>query len=159
MDLDDFILKRRAEIAAQIAELQRELAKLDAAEQAVARVRVGWEQVRNPAPANVPAPHRTRRAGVREGSIKDWILRALAHRPGGLETGEVIVQVAILGGPNVQRPSMTPQLSRLKEAGRIIQVDRKWMLSEPDQLRLDIPGTPDLSNTFGSAEPFDDGAL
>jgi hypothetical protein len=126
MDLDDFIAKRRADITRQISALQMELAKLDAAEQAAARIRVGWGIEQAPSTSQMRQPAKGR--PIRAGSIKDWILKALNVRPGGLETEEVITQVGLLGGPDVPRNSMTPQLSRLKQAGWIVQVGRLWML-------------------------------
>jgi hypothetical protein len=101
------------ELLLQMAPLQEELAKLDAAEKAAVGV-------------TKPQPASARK--IRPGSIMDWALRALEANPGGLETMEIIATVGAIGGPaEIGKNSLTPQLSRLKKSGMIIQVHRHWM--------------------------------
>jgi hypothetical protein len=130
MDLAGFIQTRRAEIADEIRVLQKELARLDAAERAAARVDVGWQTASSEETVAVQARPK-RGPSVRVGTIKDWIVKALASQPGGLQTEEVIIAIELIGGPTVPRNSMTPQLSRLKKNGVITYSGKHWMVVQP----------------------------
>jgi hypothetical protein len=118
MALLDYLSGRRAEIEAQIKTLKGELAEIRIAEAALLGGAPGKTVV-----TSVRGP-----SVVREGSIKDWVLKALQDHPSGLETEDVIISIVRIGGPSVPRNSMTPQLSRLKGAGLIEQAGRYWRL-------------------------------
>jgi hypothetical protein len=127
MALKDYLDTRRTEIEADIKRLRAELADIKKAEAAVYG-----------GPGDQPPARRTRRGtGVRVGSIKDWILRALRREPLGLETEDVIAAVQAIGGPVVPRNSMTPQLSRLKAAGLVTLDGRLWRIVQ-EEGSLDI---------------------
>jgi hypothetical protein len=85
-------------------------------------------------------------ATIKEGTIKDWVLKALGNAPNGLETDEVSRAVRELGGPDVPRNSMTPQLSRLKKDGLLTQVGRKWTKTDAS---LDVSRKLSISDIFG----------
>ena len=125
MALRDYLDYRRAALEAEIKVLQAELAEIRAAEAAISGLDGG---------APVVAVRRQRQnQTVREGSIKAWILKVLDQYEldGGLVTDDVIRAVEVMGGPEVPRNSMTPQLSRLKKGGLIMQQGRKWRLMIP----------------------------
>lgn len=105
MPLTSYLATRRAEIEAQMAALKAELSEIEIAEAALGDARP---------------------AVVREGSIKDWALRALALCDEGADTGGVQAAIQNIGGPDVPRSSLTPQLSRLKAAGLLTQDGRNW---------------------------------
>lgn len=129
MALKDYLDTRRTEIEADIKRLRAELADIKKAETAV---------YGGPGGANQKPSRRTRRgSGIRVGTIKDWILRALRREPEGLETEDVIVAVQAIGGPEVPRNSMTPQLSRLKAAGLVSLDGRLWRIVQQEE-SLDI---------------------
>ena len=117
MALTDLLNQRRAEIAQQIKALKAELDEIQIAQDALA----GGKQTRAPV---------GRSSGVvRFGSFKHWILQALQTVPDGLETDDVIRTVLSMGGPEISRSSMTPQLSRLKAATLVEQVGRRWRIA------------------------------
>lgn len=126
MALRDYLSARRSEIEAQIKQLKAELLEIKVAENAISgEVHQKFE----------PA----KRAGIREGSIKDWILKVLDGKSEGLETDEIISVVSVVGGPSVTRSSMTPQLSRLKSAGFLTQEDRRWRLADQAGRKNETP--------------------
>ncbi|MFL5297394.1 MAG: hypothetical protein ACJ798_13515 [Phenylobacterium sp.] len=132
MALLDYLAERRLEIEAQIKTLKGELAEIRIAEAALTGVPTG---------RSVVSSHSGVSSVVREGSIKDWVLRALAQAPFGLETERVIEAVHRAGGPEVPRSSMTPQLSRLKAAGLITQYGRVWAIPSVSELQtVETPG-------------------
>lgn len=122
MALLDYLQQRRSEIEAQIKALKAELGEIRVATDALTS-----SDVVSVSTSGVTA-FRTKQSAVREGTIKDWVLRALEDVPEGLETDDVTQRVQDIGGPEVPRNSMTPQLSRLKRDGLITQVGRNWQL-------------------------------
>lgn len=134
MALMDYLSTRRSEIEAHIKALRAELAEIRIAEAALSGEGVGKTVVTTPKGPAV----------VREGSIKDWILRALTQAPEGLYTEGVITAIQTIGGPEVARSSITPQLSRLKAEGLVTyEVNKWWLLSRSDRNEE----TPDASTS------------
>lgn len=119
MALLDYLSSRRAEIEAQIKALRAELAEIRIAEAALSGEASSKTVVATPKGSAV----------VREGSIKDWVLKALTQAPLGLQTDAVIMGIREVGGPDVARSSITPQLSRLKGDGLITYNEGKWWLT------------------------------
>jgi hypothetical protein len=131
MALRDYLASRRAEIEEQIKALRDELSEIRVAEAAI----TGTTPIARPQSPKETVPT------FRDGSIKDWILKALeAGPPHGLETEDVITWVELLGGPNVPRSSMTPQLSRLKSSGFILLDGRNWRLVSASDQKDEAPG-------------------
>lgn len=127
MALLDYLSERRASIEAQMKALRAELAEIRIAEEALA----------GNSPSRTAVVSSKGSSLVRAGSIKDWVLKALAHEAQGLETDGVISKVSEVGGPDVPRNSMTPQLSRLKADGLIEQHGRLWRLLAAGQAQND----------------------
>lgn len=145
MKLKEYLANRRAEIDAEIKALKAELAEIRIAEDALSGAPTGKTVVASPKGPAV----------VREGSIKDWVLKALAHMPQGGETEQIITAISLLGGPLVPRNSMTPQLSRLKADELLELHGRLWRLAQKDE----TPGVspPDASEpewSFSDDGPF-----
>ena len=122
MKLKDYLATRRVEIEGEMKALKGELAEIRIAEEALSGAPTNKTVVRSPRGRSV----------VREGSIKDWVLKALMTFGIGLETEDVIAAVQNIGGPAVVRNSMTPQLSRLKADGLISLDGGKWSLVQPN---------------------------
>jgi len=138
MALLDYLMGRRAEIEAQIKTLKGELAEIRIAEAAL----TGGEPTRS-------AVVGSQGSGIiREGSIKDWVLKALAMLETPVTTDDIIGAVSIIGGPDVPRNSMTPQLSRLKSMGLIDLEGRHWRLLSQRLQNDETPGVqpPDASH-------------
>lgn len=114
MALVDYLARRREEIETQMRALKNELNEIRIAEAALNGTPSGRSVVFG--------------SIVRDGTIKDWIMRALGAFPNGLETDGVIESIRKMGGPIVERSSITPQLSRLKAAGLIGHNGRQWRL-------------------------------
>jgi len=138
MTLRAYLLSRSAAIEAEIKVLEVELAEIR-----VAQAAISGEADAIP---STPIRRRRRPTTVRDGSIKAWILRVLAEfePDGGLVTDDVIHAVEAMGGPEVLRNSMTPQLSRLKANGVITQQGRRWKLAPPAAADLDDDPLADL---------------
>lgn len=122
MALLDYLTQRREEIEAQIKGLRSELAEIRIAETALR----GEPEAKR---ATV-----TNGAVIKAGTIKDWILKALMAYPAeGLETDGVIEAIRKMGGPLVERSSITPQLSRLKAARVLGHDGRHWRLPTDEE--------------------------
>ena len=122
MALLDYLRARRDEIEGTMKALKAELAEIRVAEAAL----TGEPPVRRSVGGNI----------LRLGTIKDWTMKALEGFPDGLETEAVIEAVRHMGGPLVERSSITPQLSRLKAAGLIMQEGRLWRLPTANEMEL-----------------------
>lgn len=146
MALLDYLSARRAEIEAQMKALKGELAEIRVAEAALNGAPTGRTAVSGPQGGGV----------VREGSIKDWVLKALSTYQGGMTTDGVRAAVAGLGGPDVPRNSMTPQLSRLKAAALIELDGRLWRLAANDPFMFENEETPDGYQPSGASEEAED---
>lgn len=132
MALLDYLAARRSEIEAQLKTLRAELAEIRIAENALTGA----------SPATITLSGGVGKS-VRAGSIKDWVLKALAHASDGLDTDAIRIKVNEIGGPDVSRNSMTPQLSRLKAGGLIDLEGRLWRLAP--QARAQKNETPGVS--------------
>lgn len=141
MSLKNYLAERRAEVEAQIKALKAELTEIRVAEEALSG-NGGGRSVLNT--SRGPAV-------VRDGSIKDWIIKALTINPFGLETDNVINEIVQMGGPTVERSSVTPQLSRLKSSGLIEKRGRLWQL--PIQTQREE--TPDGYQPSGASDDED----
>jgi hypothetical protein len=139
MTIRDILAARRAELEAQVKDLMIELAQIDAAEKAIEGVSSGFgPQADFIAPLQPTANADRSASKPRDGTIKDWICKALAANAHGLETEAVIEAVKQLGGPEVIRSSMSPQLSRLKSDGVIKQVGRLWILEPQAYIKPEV---------------------
>lgn len=145
MALSDYLAERRREIEAEIKALKAELAEIRIAEEALLGA---------PSKAGASVIARGPLA-VREGSIKDWILKALTLGPIGMETDDVISTVRTIGGPEIPRSSMTPQLSRLKAVGVVELEGRLWRLAEAAASQGLKKETPDGGNPSGVSDGDD----
>jgi hypothetical protein len=136
MALRDYLAARRDEIEGQMKALKAELGEIRIAEAALS-----GEPTRRNAVTGAQGP-----SPVREGSIKDWVLKALQVIEGGTETEDIIAGVLGIGGPLVPRNSMTPQLSRLKAMGLLVQEGRNWKLASGTAQNDETPGVspPDV---------------
>lgn len=133
---------RRVEIEAQIKTLKGELAEIRIAEAALA----GGDTSRAPV-SSQQGP-----GAIRKGTIKHWVLLALAESGEPLTTEKVIEAVNIIGGPDVPRNSMTPQLSRLKAEGLIELDGRLWRLAPTRPQNDETPS----GETLGVSVPIED---
>ena len=102
----DFVAQRRAEIRQQMAELRAELVKLKAAEEAFEK-----------GEAKPQAAYTDGTVGGSKKTIKELVIDVLADMPDGADARQIIDMIAKRHSVIIQRPSLSPQLSRLKEDG------------------------------------------
>jgi hypothetical protein len=134
--LREFISNRRSAIRLQIDALKEELAELDAAERAISDCdRAHQEQRRSPRPAKATP------------SIKAMALEVLENCTVGADTNEIARLIAERFGVEVPRPSLSPQLSRLKSEGQLEIENKVWRRQRhngdggPDALESNEPPT------------------
>jgi hypothetical protein len=73
-------------------------------------------------------------------TLKQLAIRALRdHFADGATTHQLLVHFERAYGRRVERPSLSPQLSRLKDDREIVLDGRLWKLAEPDQKRNEPP--------------------
>lgn len=113
--MKDFITRRKAEIKEQIAALRMELREIRTAESAIS----GDEST---------AP-KTRNKSSNHPTIKDLIIEVLKTREQGADAKEIIHMIKEQHGKEVSRPSISPQLSRLKSEGKLHLDNKIWTLA------------------------------
>lgn len=148
MALSDYLAERRQAIEAELKALKAELAEIKIAEEAL--------QGRISARPVGVIVHRA--MTIREGSIKDWILKVLALGPHGMETDDIIATAKTIGGPEIPRSSITPQLSRLKSAGFIEYDGHFWRLGDasPEARKNETPVGCEPSGASEGDDSYED---
>lgn len=115
LDLWNFLEKREEEIVQKRAALQRELHELRAVRSSLEnRQRMGENQE--------PSEKRT---------IKEMVRAVLERNPNGGSSDQIVSWINSTFGRELARPSLTPQLSRLKSDGEV-ELDEEngiWSLS------------------------------
>lgn len=126
------IINRKAEISALIKKLQAELAELEVAERVLLRIsgekKQAPEHVQNKniiIPVDTPTkPDKT----VAEMAISVLEIQDMLDDE-GLTSRQILDEIRGRGMPQLQRTSLTAPLYRLKNAGKIVRVGRRWKLS------------------------------
>lgn len=133
--LRDFIDRRRNEIKAQISALKSELSELALAEAAL----------RN----GLPIEAATTKKGSKL-TIKEMVIAILQKRPQGAEASELIDLIHNSYGEALARPSLSPQLSRLKDEGSLELSGKIWILK--NSKGGSISGENEPPQEFGGSE-------
>lgn len=120
--LAEFLTQRKAQIKAQIVALKKELQSIQAAEDAI---------VTDDEEDTVGATG-TRRSSTRI-TIKTMVVAALRNKQNGGDAHEIIKAIKEQYGKDIPRPSMSPQLSRLKDDGYLELRNGNWCLTEKAQ--------------------------
>jgi hypothetical protein len=110
--------------------LRRELAELEAAERVY--LKSGIESISHPSlPFELARwPDKTGYT-ARKKTIKEAVLEVLRGAPEhGLTANEILNRLQKVYDPEIVRTSLSPQLSRLKEAGKITSDRPYWRLPE-----------------------------
>ncbi|MBB5729932.1 hypothetical protein [Sphingomonas prati] len=139
--LRDFIASREIEIREQIKLLRAELAELK-------RARVAVDQ---------PDGHSD---GGSENDVRDAnrvtikdMVRSVFARPeasAGMVVGEVLDAIERLFGTKIERTSLSPQLSRLRESGDVVLQEGRWFPSEPRLSQSLVSGSRSDTHRGGS---------
>lgn len=145
--MDDFL----AYIRQRCAELKRELAELDTAE-AVYR-RSGAQTLSAQGTLSITAPVLV---PEKLPTIKEMVVMVLTEAGSeGVSAVGVLDRIRERWHPDIERTTLSPQLSRLKGDGHIVNVARVWKLAEygPEQPKEDAPpaDADGASDSEGSA--------
>jgi hypothetical protein len=135
--LKDFIGSRAREIMDSLTQLraQREEAdrKIGALEKELRDLRTAAKAVGIPNGLPQETLGVTRRTRP-ERTIQDAVMEVLAdHHPQGLIALDLLAQLNTKFGWRIVRTSLSPQLSRLKRAGKIINAGTEWRLTTRPQ--------------------------
>lgn len=110
--LRDFIVARKAEIKLQLRALKQEWRELQAAESAI---------------SDSDSSHGNRTG---DSTIKDMIIAVLAEPGTCAEARQIMDMIREKYGKEVQRTSISPQLSRLRKEGRLYMKNNLWCLAD-----------------------------
>ena len=138
--LRDFIAQRETEIRDQQKALKAELRELQLAKAALE----GQPTTPPSGPSGITA------------TIKDMAREVLSGQPGGLNSSGILDAIKKRFGRDIERTSLSPQLSRLKDEGELILSGDVWFTAEhfnAGQTQWADPAPPS-NGGFGSG--FDD---
>lgn len=113
----NYIASRRTEIKEELAKLRAELKELDAAESAVVANKT------RETPALVKS-----RGDAAAPTIKECVLAVLADQPAGADSMGILKMIKQRFNIDVKRPSLSPQLTRLKSDGKVTLTGTIWNL-------------------------------
>lgn len=138
--LKNFIMDRIRKIEDSLIPMLEEQAKINAK---ITTAQAELEDLRNAAKAigivkGLPTASRpiTRRTQP-EVTIKEAALSVLAEFPEGLIALDLLRKINEQFGLNIVRSSLSPQLTRLKNDGKIINSGSLWLLTRSPDLFLD----------------------
>lgn len=130
-ELRQYLKRRIATVGAQLKELQREYDELVAAQSALPAIAQSSD---DSAPSffhvNLKPAHDL------ELTIKDRVLRSLYTRPEGGTANDIIAFIKEDFGDSIERTSLSPQLSRLREEGKILRIRMGYKLAKDERERL-----------------------
>jgi hypothetical protein len=119
--LRQFLSRREAEILEQMKLLDQELAE----------IRATWATLQG---GGGPPPRRASQM-----TIKEMIRSILRSRPDGLAAGEILQEIQERFSVAVERTSLSPQLSRLRDSGDVTLVNARWYSTQIDLAELGVP--------------------
>lgn len=121
------LAKRKSEILNNIKVLRRELSEIRAMEQALTIQSDDLKNSKNP------------EFGSNQSlTFQDMIMLILKNTPEGATANELLEMIDRRFNKKIMRSSISPQLSRLKQKGRVTLKDGIWTIIS------DSPETPDL---------------
>src|SRR5262245_42961295 len=124
--LRTFLENRRLELQSEIYDLRNRLARAEAELTDLDRAKAAIPMV------NRLDSTQSRRSGVvQPGTIKDYAVRVLADHPNGLAALDILADINRRFGTSYPRTSLSPQLSRLGQAGIIEREGVVWRLRRP----------------------------
>lgn len=112
--LRDFIASRETAIKEQIKALRLELTELKAAKNAM-----------DSATSAIDSP--STQTGAK--TIKDMIREIMKSSETGLTSTEILAKIGSSFNRQLERTSLSPQLSRMKDDGEVLLVDNSWVLA------------------------------
>jgi hypothetical protein len=144
INLRDFLSARRSELEAKLAELESEMLPLRRELDEISSAQVALALMPGAEPPKpqfrsllAVAPNRESKPPIRPGSIKAMVISVLGDRPDGATANEILVLMNNRFGAACSRPSLSPQLSRLKDDGWVNLTGKVWILTDKEE-------TPDV---------------
>ena len=126
-----YVRKRRAE-------LKREMIELDTAEAVYRRSGAQMVSAQGTLTITAPVP-----VSDKIPTIKDMVVMVLAEAgPSGLSALSILDRIRERWQPDLERTTLSPQLSRLKGDGQIMNVARAWKLAEYGTKQPNETGAP-----------------
>jgi hypothetical protein len=122
--LRSFIEKRRSVLEKRADELRKELAQISTELDELTRVASAMPMVKGLDSATNPRPSQA----LQPGTIKDYAVQVLRDHPRGLVALDVLAAINRRFGTNYPRTSLSPQLSRLGQAGVLGRRGLVWYL-------------------------------
>lgn len=128
-NLREFLQTRERELTAQILPIRKEIAQMQetlaSLEEELAEIQKSAEAI---GMVNGVRTQRAAKAPTKEGTIKDYAVQVLADAPNGLVALDILARINERFGTDYPRTSLSPQLSRLKNEGRIARRGVVWFL-------------------------------
>lgn len=121
--LRQFLSRREAEILEQMKLLDQELAE----------IRATWATLHGEA-----GPPLRRTSQI---TIKEMVRSILRSRPDGLAAGQILQEIQERFGVAVERTSLSPQLSRLRDSGVVTLDNGRWYSTQIALAELAAPET------------------
>lgn len=115
-----FLDERETSIKGQLKALRAELAEIKVARQALD---VG----------SIEVTSATNSAGP---TIKEMVRRVLESAPLGMTSNDILASIKAEFSKEIERTSLSPQLSRLKSEGEVVLVNDNWYLRSHWEARL-----------------------
>jgi hypothetical protein len=140
LTLKDFLANRKAEIKTQQVALRKELAEISAAETAIESSCNGEDAT-------------TRKRVSSRLTIKDMIIGVLENKIEGADAFKILEMIKEKYGKDISRPSLSPQLSRLKTDDGVLELDgNNWRLVEKPLQKESAPARG--ADMVGEPEPL-----
>ena len=138
-----FLEGRRVKIRKHIQRLETELVELDKSEKLYRMSQKVHDRAPEPqletledaeAPAKLPEEDRGKIAhgialSIGGQTIKEAVCLLLSAHPNGLSSDEILASLRRSSMPDLERTSLSPQLSRLKQASAVYLHSGKWILA------------------------------
>jgi hypothetical protein len=124
----DFIARRTQELDADEVVLRRRLREIEIEREHLRNALKVSFGINTPE-SEVARAIRKRTSGIKPGTIMDDVIKILSLKSGGMTSHEILETINInRQGDWIKRESLSPQLSRLRQAGFIELVGSYWRL-------------------------------
>jgi hypothetical protein len=124
----EFIARRRRELDRAEEELRRKLLALEAEREQLAIAETLMIGEKTPS-SEIKRAISKRRKGIQPGTIMSRVVRILEQSPDGLTAYDILTILNNQDGYDpIARESLSPQLSRLKQAGYLVYANSIWKL-------------------------------
>lgn len=136
--LELFVMKRLAELDEAEKPLREKLAAISAEKEKLKKaIEAVAAKVRVKDETEKPSVHR-QPLRLRGMTLQEAVIEILKDHNFGLPAADILKAINGRHGVNFARESLSPQISRLKQAGRIEQSGRIWKLADQHPVKTNI---------------------